>query len=516
MPENRKQRLEMLDQISMASKKLGIDYFLAGTALLGAARYSSFIPGFDEIELWMTRPDYDRFISSAGSILDGLRIAENQVAVRTRSGRQYAYLEPTAQVQSSTSGGEAAQHISIVPLDVTGAPKSLIWKLHSQVCRKLAIGMRRVCEIPQKSFPKRQPGTGVLAKPVRKLLNRALTRYANQPTGYLATLASGKTLTPFPAKLFESTVEMAFEGRVVTVPLGYDKILGSLYGDYLLGKPDLEDFDKEHTLEIVQELQQIELGILRDIDAVCKKHNIEYFLGEGTMLGAIRHRGFIPWDDDIDLIMKRSEYDRFLDVAPKSLAPKYEVQHFSTVKKYWSPFIKVRLIEGNPRFRQDHIAHVTDHNGPLIDIFPMEYVPSEKGLDVRLQRLIVRILRSSLALRLGTSQVTDYRRRLLKIALRPLPLAFIHKILDQTLRKYNDQPREYIGTLASYHALDAQIIPAKCYDHAIMVDFEGGQYPIPVGYDTILSKVYGAYLEFPPEKMRVVKHHFIDIAQDQP
>ena len=77
---------------------------------------------------------------------------------------------------------------------------------------------------------------------------------------------------------------------------------------------------------------ELELGILLDVKRVCEALGIEFFLGEGTLLGAVRHQGFIPWDDDIDLLMRRSEYERFLRRAPPLLAPKYAVQHASTVK----------------------------------------------------------------------------------------------------------------------------------------------------------------------------------------
>ena len=97
----------------------------------------------------------------------------------------------------------------------------------------------------------------------------------------------------------------------------------------------------------LKELQRQELAILLDVQAACNELGIEFFLGEGTLLGAVRHQGFIPWDDDVDLLMKRSEYDRFLRLAPPLLAPKYKVQHSTTVANYWSPVMKVRLVEGD-------------------------------------------------------------------------------------------------------------------------------------------------------------------------
>ena len=89
--------------------------------------------------------------------------------------------------------------------------------------------------------------------------------------------------------------------------------------------------DQNQILAEIHQLQALELAILKDVAEVCKKHDIKFFLGEGTLLGAIRHKGFIPWDDDVDLIMERSEYERFLKVAQEELGEDYQVQHPTTV-----------------------------------------------------------------------------------------------------------------------------------------------------------------------------------------
>lgn len=262
-------------------------------------------------------------------------------------------------------------------------------------------------------------------------------------------------------------------------------------------------------MDEIRELQLAELGILLDIDCFCRENDIPYFLGEGTLLGAIRHGGFIPWDDDVDILMKRADYQRFLKIAPKNLGADYEVQHATTVKNYWSPFIKIRLIKGMPKFRQQHIAHLTTHNGPCIDIFPLEYVPRPFSLAQTLQSKYIRYLRGMLSYKLRLKRPKKLKQHIIKALAVFYSIETIHKKLDQTFNKYNDAPKPYIAALASYHKLSHQIVPAQVYEKQVYVDFEGHMLPVPVEYDFLLRHIYGDYMTLPPEEKRVIKHHFL-------
>lgn len=256
------------------------------------------------------------------------------------------------------------------------------------------------------------------------------------------------------------------------------------------------------------ELQQIELGILLDVQAVCDKLGIEFFLGEGTLLGAVRHHGFIPWDDDIDLYMRRSEYERFLHQAPPLLAPRYRVQHASTVHNYWSPVTKVRLVGGPQKYRQVHIAHLTSDNGPLIDIFPLDYVPKPDGMVLWAQWTYIRLLRGLLVHKLGTKPADRPRRRLMKMISRMTSTRLLHQQLHwaHTMRGSRAQP--YIASLATYHPLARQVVSASAFDEAVLLPFDGHHLPVPVGWDEVLRATYGDYLTPPSLENRRIAHEF--------
>ena len=157
----------------------------------------------------------------------------------------------------------------------------------------------------------------------------------------------------------------------------------------------------------LKQLQKIELNIVKEIDRICKKYGLIYYLGEGSMLGAIRHKGFIPWDDDMDLLMPRKDYEKFLKYAPKEISNIYEVQHSSTIKDYWSPFIKIRYLD-NSLYSQSHIAHLTDHNGPLVDIFPIDNVPDKISFKQKIQAVERKYLRGMLTYKLKLLKIEKF------------------------------------------------------------------------------------------------------------
>lgn len=258
----------------------------------------------------------------------------------------------------------------------------------------------------------------------------------------------------------------------------------------------------------IHEIQQIELEILKDLKRVCEKNNIMFFLGEGTLLGAIRHKGFIPWDDDVDVLMKREDYNRFLSIA-QQMGDQYEVQHSTTVENFWSPIIKIRLVKGPKKYYQQHIAHLTDHNGPYVDIFPVDYVPKKTSLSQRWQSIQIRLFRGMLSLKLGLYKPDTSAKKVIQALSRFYSVQAIHKKLNHLFARYQSCGKtEYMATLSSYHPYQCQVVPAQVYDEMIAVEFEDTTMPVPAGYDLLLTTIYNDYLSLPPENQRCIKHHF--------
>ena len=255
-------------------------------------------------------------------------------------------------------------------------------------------------------------------------------------------------------------------------------------------------------------LQMVELGILLDVQAVCAELGLRFFLAEGTLLGAIRHSGFIPWDDDVDLFMLRDDYDLFLHQAPRLLGDRYRLQHSSTVPNYWSPVMKVRLVDGQQRFQQASIAHLTRDNGPLLDIFPLDNVAHARGILLHLQSAYIRLLRGLLVQKLLTRPANSLLRRAMRVAARLLPGHLLHSQLDWAHTLQGPQRRPYLASLATYHPVARQVYSADAFAESVVATFEGHPFPIPGDYDQVLTTTYGEYRQLPPPEERNHQHEF--------
>ena len=265
--------------------------------------------------------------------------------------------------------------------------------------------------------------------------------------------------------------------------------------------------------EQLQKLHKELLKILLDVQQICEKYNISFFLGEGTLLGAIRHQGFIPWDDDIDILMKRADYERFLQIAQEEMKDQYLIQHPSTVYPYWSTFIKVRVKDDNPDFYQQHIRHLTPYCGPCIDIFPLEYVSQKDSFDQRIQFAQIRLYRRMIGYKLGVWHPFNTKTYIIKFLSVLFPFDWLQEHTAREMRRQGDEEKAYIAAFSTFHKYPCVVSPKEYYEKGYAV-FEGHRMPIPKGYDALLTKVYGDWHKIPTEKERSGKHQYVCTDQD--
>ena len=251
-----------------------------------------------------------------------------------------------------------------------------------------------------------------------------------------------------------------------------------------------------------EEHQQALYCLLCEFDRVCKALNISYYLFAGTLLGAVRHKGFIPWDDDLDVIMHRDEYQRFLEEAPKILNQKafYLQKEFS---EHYPMFFSKLHLNGTSCLEKHHPKDPLVHQGVYMDIFPCD-----RGYGSRLGRYL-QFACSKVVIAKGLYKRGFATDSMLKKAVmtvcRILPGKFFHNIVLGPSRK-TVYSHCFLGCASKY---SRSVFSASLLEESTELTFEDGLFPVPVQYDELLKILYGDYMAVPPESERKCKEHAI-------
>ena len=259
--------------------------------------------------------------------------------------------------------------------------------------------------------------------------------------------------------------------------------------------------------KMLKDLQKVELEILLEVDRICRKHNIKYFLVSGTLLGAVRHKGFIPWDDDIDICMPRKEYKKFCKIACTEMKKEYFLQNSNTdYSDRW--FAKVR--KNNTTCIEKGYEKSPAHQGVWIDIFPLVGVHNtqqELNKATKLATFSKRLLSKRFAAFGGLKDLSA-EKKILKF----VPVCIIRAVAEAVMSiafKNNDKYES-----CYYLWGDSKIrarFPSDLFDDLCEVEFEGHMFPAPKRWDEYLTMVYGDYMTPPPPEKRNGGCHTISI-----
>lgn len=260
---------------------------------------------------------------------------------------------------------------------------------------------------------------------------------------------------------------------------------------------------KELSLE---ELKAIELDILKTFDAFCKENNIKYFLSHGTLLGAIRYKKFIPWDDDVDVLVPREDYERLLSLFEDS--ERYRLYSHEKNEEYLFPYAKIC----DMTTRKDEFGYKGLSLGVDMDIFPLDAWDN----DLEKAKNEVKALcknRFYLGLtKLKKPDSVNPLKRFVKGTVMIWCKLFGSKYyLDQIIKeskKHKAENSVYLGNKAWCVYKERDIIPARVFADTTEVEFEGLLFPAPVGWDEYLTCMYGDYLPEPPKEKQKTHHAF--------
>jgi lipopolysaccharide cholinephosphotransferase len=243
----------------------------------------------------------------------------------------------------------------------------------------------------------------------------------------------------------------------------------------------------------VKEAQKIMLKMLLEFDRICKKHDLTYWLEFGTLLGAVRHKGFIPWDDDLDVSMPREDYELFLKIAPGELREDLFFQTRDTDKHYKNFFAKIR--DRNSTFIDAWEAkrNIRYHQGIYIDIFPLNFIQNKRWT-VLVYKSLVWLSKLLHNRYIKTKTVTSLWVKLLNKFHTP----------DGAFVVSGGENMHYV-----IHVGKAIIFPLG------QIEFEGYRFPAPKDTDRYLKSIFGDdYLSLPPEEKRKV--HSVLIKTEEP
>lgn len=250
--------------------------------------------------------------------------------------------------------------------------------------------------------------------------------------------------------------------------------------------------------ELVRELQHLSYAILCDVDEYCRAHNLNYYLSGGSCLGAVRHRGFIPWDDDVDIMLPRRDYLRLIEGFGAAHPGKYKVGSLQTDPDWARP--NARIWDLNTELIQKTTTEQA--MGVFIDVFPIDGLPegrfARKLFFRRLKALDV--LRNA-ARRKAFFSYEKFRslKRALGALVRPLGPRFFARRLERAVCRYDFDRCKYVAASMAVHYWDRECIERECMDRAVPLRFEDRDFPAPVGYDTYLHNLYGDYMQIPPD-----------------
>ena len=252
-------------------------------------------------------------------------------------------------------------------------------------------------------------------------------------------------------------------------------------------------------IEDIHELRQIQIGILDSVHHFCEAHGLRYFLSSGTLIGAVRHKGYIPWDDDIDIYMLRRDYEQFLKTyrdeggVYKAIDPQQDSHYYYTFAK---------VIDQRTLMVEDETEGY--EIGVFMDIFPVDYVTDDLQERERIfkeKKLLYKIRRCKI------SNSNPLQSKLAYFVYKHWPLSI--KQIERSIRKLIvlDEPTRTVCNMTEAGPKIKGCFPAEDIASSVDIEFEGKLYKTMVGYKDYLERTYGDYMTLPPVEQRVT-HHF--------
>ena len=257
----------------------------------------------------------------------------------------------------------------------------------------------------------------------------------------------------------------------------------------------------------LQEIKEIEIELLKTFDAFCKENGIKYFLSHGTLLGAVRYKKFIPWDDDVDVLVPREDYDRLLSLF--SDGDRYKLFFYEKNSEFTFPYAKLcdmttvktePGLEGSLRLGID------------MDVFPLDYwdkdIKKAKREAKRLSKNRFYLNLTKLHKPDSVNPVKRFIKGIVMFFCKLYGSGYYIKKIHKDCHKPSQENSPYMGGKSWCVYGERDIIPSGVFSSSVMIEFEGAMFPAPADYHTYLTCLYGDYLPEPPKEKQKTHHNF--------
>lgn len=251
---------------------------------------------------------------------------------------------------------------------------------------------------------------------------------------------------------------------------------------------------------VKERLRSTQLEILDEIVRICRENGLRYHLTAGTCLGAVRHKGFIPWDDDIDIAMPRADFQRFTEITASGDTGDFFLDWYTTNPSYGRPFAK--YCKKNTLFIEANGLKQSIY----IDIFAQDKVPGPEYVAKSIYPRISHYLGALTTMRREGMRGRDLKSRIVYCLTRPIPVRRLFLWEIRLMSRFEETDAGYYLNYGSQYDLVKETLPIATFEPYSMLEFEGKLYNVPRDWDLYLRQVYGDYMTLPPEEKR--KTHY--------
>lgn len=262
----------------------------------------------------------------------------------------------------------------------------------------------------------------------------------------------------------------------------------------------------EITQKEVNEIHPVATEMLKVFVEVCNSLNLHYYIFYGSLIGAIRHKGFIPWDDDIDIVMPRTDYNVLLEKAQSILPKNYFLQSPYSEPNMIFSFSKLR--KSDTTYIENRVQNINMNHGLWLDIFCLDYVPVSWW-----DRFKTKTLRKYLDYASYDCQQTEETRKaysvIKKVIVKIYNVLFPRVSMAQQLNDANYASVAISDKWTINNSIYNEELPIEWFGEGVLVDFEGLKVNAPKEYDKCLRLMYGDYMQLPPEEKRIPRHEVV-------